>query len=411
MTNWRRVRLDRIAPMKRSVVDVQTLGDRVVLYSIPAYDTVGGPIEESTANIGSDKQTLSGGEVLISKLNPRKTRVMLVAKHYLPAVSSTEFIALRPMYVDPRWLCYWLSSERVHQELAARVQSVTRSQQRVEPSDLCHLWLDLPTPREQQSIANFLDAETERLDHLIAARHKMMQLLDSRFAVLAEDLTTGRTQPDVRFSGTTWMPTVAADWSLPAISHLFEVGSGTTPQSDDDTFYDGGIPWVNTGDLTDGPVLTIQRTVSVAALQKYPTLRLYPSGSLVVAMYGATIGKLGILEAEACVNQACCVLRRHPDSLLERWAFFWMLGHREGIISMATGGGQPNISQEDIRRFRIPIPTTATIAPTLARLEREHVAKAELARGMERQIDLLTERRRSVITAAVTGQIPIAGVA
>lgn len=357
---------------------------------------------------------LRAGDVLITKDSetPDDIGVPAYVTTNMPDVLCGYHLAVlrpRPAMVDGRYLYWAVAAEPTRSQFDASAFGITRFGLRKDA--VANVTLPLPHLRAQRAVADFLDTETARLDQSIVARRKVLELLDVRFAVLAEDLTTGRTLTDVRSSGTTWMPTVAADWSLPAISQIFKVGSGTTPQSDDGAFYDGGIPWVNTGDLSDGPVVSTQRTVSTAALQKYPTLRLYPSGSLVVAMYGATIGKLGILETEACVNQACCVLRHQSGSLLERWAFFWMLGHRGGIISMASGGGQPNISQEDIRRLRIPLPKTNTLSPILARLEREHASKAEIARGMERQIDLLTERRQSLITAAVTGQIPIPGIA
>ena len=69
-------------------------------------------------------------------------------------------------------------------------------------------------------------------------------------------------------------------------------------------------------------------------------------------MYGATIGKLGILNIETCTNQACCVLSK-SDELIIKYAFYWFLGYRSEIISLSYGGGQPNISQDTIKNLKI----------------------------------------------------------
>ena len=123
-----------------------------------------------------------------------------------------------------------------------------------------------------------------------------------------------------------------------------QIGSGTTPQSDSDEHYDGETPWVTTSELREETIRETAKSVSAAALREHPALRLYPEGALVIAMYGATIGRLGILGIPATVNQACCVFAEETR-LRARFVYYWLRAFREVLVSHSAGGGQPNLSQ------------------------------------------------------------------
>lgn len=115
-------------------------------------------------------------------------------------------------------------------------------------------------------------------------------------------------------------------------------------------YYQGNIPWVNTGDLNDGYICNISKFASEKAIKEFSSLKIYPKGSLIIALYGATIGKLGIIEIDACTNQACCVLAE-SSHLNIKFVFYWLMFQRSNIIELARGGGQPNISQEIVTYF------------------------------------------------------------
>lgn len=141
------------------------------------------------------------------------------------------------------------------------------------------------------------------------------------------------------------------------VSRAFKyVGSGTTPKSGEPEYYDGGsINWLITGDLTDGEIKHITKKITPKAIVDYPTLKIYPTGSIVIAMYGATIGKVGLLTQPSAVNQACCVLV--PDKkVLPRYALYYFLASKRQLIDLGVGGGQPNISQDIVKSFKIIVP-------------------------------------------------------
>ena len=155
-------------------------------------------------------------------------------------------------------------------------------------------------------------------------------------------------------SGVDWIGEIPNDWNLLKIGRTFSnIGSGTTPKSTNSSYYENGnINWLNTGDLNDDFIYKTKKKITSYATENNSTLKLHPKESVVIALYGATIGKLGYLKIEATTNQACCVLS-NSDKVTQRFLFYYFLGAREFIISKSYGGGQPNISQELIKQLYI----------------------------------------------------------
>ena len=203
-------------------------------------------------------------------------------------------------------------------------------------------------------------------------------------------------------SGIEWLGKIPEQWILKKIAHLFlNVGSGSTPSSGNVSFYGGSIPWLQTGDLTDSDINSTSKTVTEKALRVHSTLKKYKPGSLVVAMYGATIGKVGMLSIETTTNQACCVIEKN-SFINMKYVFYLFLGFREKIISMAYGGGQPNISQDLIKSLRLPFPDKKEQTAIASFLDQKTTQLDQAIAIKEKQITLLKERKQILIQNAVT---------
>ncbi|MGJ0321555.1 restriction endonuclease subunit S [Aliarcobacter cryaerophilus] len=203
-------------------------------------------------------------------------------------------------------------------------------------------------------------------------------------------------------SGVEWLGEIPEHWEIMKTTHVFnKIGSGTTPTSTDTKYYDGEINWLQTGDLTDNIISETSKKITYKALKDFSTLKIYPKNSLVIAMYGATIGKAGILDIETATNQACCVLS-NAKQILEKYAFYWFLASKNNIISMGYGGGQPNISQDLIKSLRITIPTRDEQTKIAFFLDEKTAQIDEVISQKEKLIELLKERKQIVINDAVT---------
>ena len=208
---------------------------------------------------------------------------------------------------------------------------------------------------------------------------------------------------EMKDSGIEWVGAIPKDWEMIKMKYLFKIiGSGGTPKTSDREYYDGEHNWLQTGDLNDGEVLSTSKTITQKAVEECSTLVKYKKGSLVIALYGATIGKLGILGIDTYTNQACCVMQE-PIKTNMKFVYYWLLCNRENIINMSLGGGQPNISQGMINSLKICVPKPLSEQQQIAiYLDKKCAEIDAVIKGKEDENKALEEYRKSVIYEAVT---------
>jgi type I restriction enzyme S subunit len=269
--------------------------------------------------------------------------------------------------------------------------------------------LVFPPLTEQTKIAQFLDDKTTKIDDAITIKEQQINLLKERKQILIHKAVTQGLNPNVTLkdSGVEWIGKIPKHWEVKKVTHLFDrIGSGTTPTSGDNRYYDGKFNFLQTGDLNDGKILRTKRTLKERAFKEFSSLKIYPKESLVMAMYGATIGKLGILNIESATNQACCVFGK-SDKIRTQYFFQVLLAFRTEIISFGYGGGQPNISQDLIKSLRFPIAPLSEQKEISAYIETAS-QKIETAIGLkEQEIDKLKEYKSSLINSVVTGKVKV----
>ena len=142
-------------------------------------------------------------------------------------------------------------------------------------------------------------------------------------------------------------------WKWISLENVGKWGAGATPSRKVKDYYGGNIPWLKTGDLNDGMITDIPEYITELAL-KETSVKLNPVGSVLIAMYGATIGKLGILEVEATTNQACCACSTY-EGIYNKYLFYYLMSQRDRLRYMGSGGAQSNISKEKIVGYCFPL--------------------------------------------------------
>lgn len=178
------------------------------------------------------------------------------------------------------------------------------------------------------------------------------------------------------------------DWKIISLKEIAKTCSGGTPSRARKEYYGGKIPWVKSGELNDAIIYSSEERITEDGL-RHSSAKLLPKGTLLVAMYGATVGKTGILGIEAATNQAICAISASREELDLNYLQQQIIHKRDDLISAAAGGAQPNISQGIIRSIRFPLPPIREqrrIADILSTVDQcnqkvsEIVAKSELLR-------------------------------
>jgi type I restriction enzyme S subunit len=208
--------------------------------------------------------------------------------------------------------------------------------------------------------------------------------------------------PEYKDSGVEWLGLIPTDWELWKLTHAYEeIGSGTTPPSGSDEWYGGDVPWVTTGELRETEIVSTTKSVTEETLRRFPTLRKYPKSSIAIAMYGATIGRLGIFGIEATTNQACCVLTKSAV-IDNKYLYYWLQAFKPDIVNLASGGGQPNINQEVVASLKISSPEVSGQKKIANFLDHETAKIDTLIEKQQQLIALLKEKHQAVISHAVT---------
>ena len=187
---------------------------------------------------------------------------------------------------------------------------------------------------------------------------------------------------------------------------LGEIGTwqaGATPSRVQKDYYGGNIPWLKTGDLTDGYIYDIPEMITDKALEE-TSVKLNPAGSVLIAMYGATIGKIGILTYPATTNQACCACVDYK-AVTQKYLFYFLLSHKKEFIRMGGGGAQPNISKEKIVETFIPIPPLSEQERIVNEIEKIFSLVGTIDADNYKLRRFLTLGKQEILNLAITGRL------
>lgn len=194
---------------------------------------------------------------------------------------------------------------------------------------------------------------------------------------------------------------IPSSWKVAKLGDICETTSGGTPSRKRLDYYNGNIPWLKSGELKNNIILKSEEFINDEALNNSSS-KIFPKGTLLIALYGATVGKLGILGIDAATNQAICAI--YKSAVLEtKFLFYYFFYIRSFLLESRIGGAQPNISQLVIRNTVIPIPPLAEQHLIVTKIE-ELFSQLDIAvDSLKKAKEQIASYKQSVLKAAFSG--------
>ena len=280
-----------------------------------------------------------------------------------------------------------------------------REGKNIQYVDFANSQIPVPPLAEQERIAVFLNAECAEIDAVLEkTRASIEEYKKLKQAIITQAVTKGiRGDRPMKDSCIEWIGDIPAEWNKDKVIRVFSViGSGTTPKSSDENLFDGNTPWIQSGDINGENLFVTKNCVSNSAIESYSALRVYQAPYLVVAMYGASVGNLSLSMIDACVNQACCVLKKPTINL--KFAFYIFKAVKDYLARKAVGGGQPNISQETIKQLWLTIPSADEQIEISNYLDEKCRSVDALIAKKQQYLTEIENYKKSLIYEYVTGK-------
>lgn len=151
---------------------------------------------------------------------------------------------------------------------------------------------------------------------------------------------------------------IPEDWEVKNVEDFcMKITSGGTPLRNNKEYWENGtIPWLKTQELNDATIYAAEEKITQLGANN-SSAKLFPKNTILMAMYGATVGKLGLLKIEATTNQAFCAMIVNKDVADYKYLFYALLRYRDNLINLASGAAQQNLNQDIIKNFKIPYPS------------------------------------------------------
>jgi type I restriction enzyme, S subunit len=418
-THWNLVPLKAAASHNDEILDETTPANKEILYvDISGVDGVAGIRTKESMLFGAApsraRRRVKDGDVLVSTVRTYLRAIVSIHDPEENLVVSTGFAVLRSRgALIPAYFGYLLSSHYFVDEVIARSTGV--SYPAINASELVTIPVAIPPSNEQVRIAAFLNAETAKIDALIAEQLRLIELLkEKRHAAISHAVTKGL-NPDapLKPSGVEWLGDVPAHWDVQpvkSVAKLFgRIGYRGYTTADLVDEGDGAISLSPSNMTQKGMSLSNCTYISWAKYQESPEITI-DVGDIVMVKTGSTLGKLAFVTEvphPMTINPQLVIYKQVMCS--SRFLFFTLsIPTIQALIEIGnTGSSIPTVTQELLGNCVIAIPPRREQIAITAHIDSELNKVAALIQESERGISLLQERRTALISAAVTGKIDV----
>jgi len=199
-------------------------------------------------------------------------------------------------------------------------------------------------------------------------------------------------------------PPLPKGWVWVRLGNICHTATGGTPSRKVSSFYCGNIPWLKSGELNDGIIYDSEEKITEIALNS-SSAKIFPRGTILIALYGATVGKLGILGINAATNQAICGIYINQKILIQKYLFYFLHSYRKNLLKKRFGGAQPNISQSIIKDIILPLPPLPEQHRIVAKIEELFTKLDAGVEALKKAKEQIKRYRQAVLKYAFEGKL------
>lgn len=407
-----------------SEVDIRSGGEDLPLLSVSIYRGVVPRTDltdrETRADDTSGYKRCQRGDLVLNRMSAFQGAVGISRTD---GIVTPEYLVLRARRgVEPRFLHYVFKSSWFVGQMTWRLRGIGSPDQshvrtpRIYWGDLGSIRVSLPSVPSQLAVADYLDAETARIDALVEKKRRMIGVLDEQWQAVMRNGVTGllTSRAPTRPTAIRWLREVPIHWQEAKLNLIARLGSGHTPSRQHPEWWtEPTIPWITTGEVTQmrtDRIEYIEHTremISELGLSN-SAAELHPADTVVLCRT-ASAGYSAIMARDMATSQDFATWTCGP-LLRPRFLLLCLRVMRQDLLGrLAMGSTHKTIYMPDIESIKVPLPTASEQDAIVDAVYSQLPSNNAAVDGLRRQIRLLLERREALITSVVTGELDISG--
>jgi restriction endonuclease S subunit len=386
-TNWPTVKLEEVLSLSRESVEIDPLRTYKQITVRLHHKGVVLREEKIGQRIKSKQYLAKEGQFIISRIDARNGAMGLVPQELDGAIVTNDFLLyeineknLFPKYFD------FLTSTKSFVWECIKASKGTTNRVRLKPEKFLQIKISLPLLEEQK--------------HIVARIESVMAKIEEARRLRAEAVI----KVEKTIKGILRKIFLNEGWITDKLGNLCDTTSGGTPSRERPDFFNGEIPWLKSGELNDALIVDSEERITEEALQN-SNAKIFTKGTLLIALYGATTGKTGILGVDAATNQAICAIFPNKNIIGRDYLHWFLRFKRDDFLFKSFGGAQPNISQKLLKETKIPIPPLPEQSRIVAYLNSLQAKMDELKRLQAETEKELEDLVPSILDKAFKGEL------
>lgn len=301
---------------------------------------------------GQFKKLFRENDILYSEIRPANKHFAFVDFNSENYVASTKLMVLRAKedLIHPKFLFYILKSNVILNHLQGLAESRSGTFPQITFSELSTISINLPSLSKQRKILCFLDNIEHKIENLNKINHNLDALCHIIFKHYFIDFTPFIDKGFVDSE----IGEIPKEWAVTTVGNILDCKLGGTPSRSNESYWDGDIAWINSGKINEFRIIEPSEYITEEGLKKSAT-KLLPAKTTVIAITGATLGQISLLEIDSCANQSVIGVIPNKEYPYE-FVYPLISSILDDLLKHQTGGAQQHINKNNVESFNIVCP-------------------------------------------------------